>query len=71
MPLFQMRHLGAETMTNRQTPTRESLIDWITSQGWTVDWNSSEGHIEFRHKEEPTFWRPSIREAVEYLGGPA
>lgn len=58
-------------MKDEKTATGEPLIDWITSRGWTVDWNQAEGHIEFRHQVEPTFWRLSTREAYEYLGGPA
>lgn len=58
------------------TPTPKVMgpLDWITSQGYTVDWTATEycplGFIEFRHKRRHTFWRQSIREAYLYLGGP-
>lgn len=49
------------------------MIEWICSQGWTVDFTDTgrapEGFIEFRHKQYIPFWRLTIREAFEYLGG--
>lgn len=53
-------------------------MEWITSQGWTVDFTAYDrcppGFIEFRHRSLPprhTFWRRTIRQAYVYLGGPA
>ncbi len=47
-------------------------LDWICSMGWTVDYTSKRclrKYIEFRHKAHRTFWRLTILEAFEYLGG--
>ena len=45
------------------------MINWICSHGYTVDFVASPGWIEFSHKTKATFWKLSIREAFEYLGG--
>jgi hypothetical protein len=51
------------------------VIDFITSRGYAIDYTSDrcpKGFIEFRHKRDPgkTFWRLTLREAYEELGGP-